>query len=94
MYLRECANTLILLFNLYTQFVTNKIVGIAQGLAADGMSKPFNLRRAADKFLFGLLFLNNGILSVLSKMGAITKRDEVDPPDADPPGLPTLRLGL
>ena len=73
----------------YTQFVTNKIVGIAQGLAADGMSQPFNLRRAADKFLFGLLFLNNGILSVLSKMGVITKRDEVDP-DADPP----LRLGL
>ena len=81
------------LHHLYTQFVTNKIVGIAQGLAADGMSQPFNLRRAADKFLFGLLFLNNGILSVLSKMGAITKRDEVDP-DADPPGLPTLRLGL
>lgn len=64
-------------------------MGIAQGLAADGMSQPFNLRRAADKFLFGLLFLNNGILSVLSKMGVITKRDEVDP-DADPP----LRLGL
>ncbi|KAL9178487.1 hypothetical protein ACHAXT_001825 [Thalassiosira profunda] len=55
-------------------------VGIAQGLG-DG---PFNARKAADKLLFGILFLNNGILSQLAKMGVIQKRDEVDP-DADPP---------
>lgn len=60
-------------------------VGIAQGLI-DGPMMPFNIRRAADKFLFGLLFLNNGVLSQLSKMGIIKKRDEEnDDPDADPP---------
>ena len=57
-------------------------VGIAQGLA--DTTGPFNVRRAADKLLFGLLFVNNGVLSQLSKMGIISKRDEVDP-DADPP---------
>ena len=61
-------------------------VGIAQGLS-DG--QVFNVRRAADKLLFGLLFLNNGVLSQLSKMGVIKRRDEEDP-DADPP----LRIGL
>ena len=60
-------------------------MGIAQGLI-DGPSSPFNVRRAADKLLFGLLFLNNGVLSQLSKMGIIKKRDEEnDDPDADPP---------
>ncbi len=34
-------------------------VGISQGFV-EGV--PFNLRRAADKFLFGLIFLNNGVL--------------------------------
>ena len=65
---------------------SNDSVGIAQGLSDVG---PFNVGRAADKFLFGLLFLNNGVLSQLTKMGIIKKRDEVDP-DADPP----LRIGL
>lgn len=58
-------------------------MGIAQGLS-DGPGNPFNLRRSADKFLFGMLFLNNGVLSQLSKMGMIEDRSEVDP-DADPP---------
>jgi len=58
-------------------------VGIAQGLS-DGPTSPFNIRRAADKFLFAILFLNNGMLSLLSKMGIIQARDHVDP-DADPP---------
>eukprot|EP00985_Skeletonema_marinoi_P000226 scaffold60_cov137-Skeletonema_marinoi.AAC.25 len=61
-------------------------VGISQGFAG-GM--PFNLRRAADKFLFGLLFLNNGVLTQLTKMGLIKDRDEIDP-DAEP----ILRIGL
>ena len=54
-----------------------------------GPTTPFNMRRAADKFLFGLLFLNNGVLSLLSKMGVIKKRDVIDP-DADPP----IRIGF
>ena len=54
-----------------------------------GPTTPFNMRRAADKFLFGLLFLNNGVLSLLSKMGIIKKRDVIDP-DADPP----IRIGF
>lgn len=58
-------------------------VGIAQGLA-DGPAQPFNIRRAADKFLFAVPFLNNGILGCLTKMGVIERRDEEDP-DADPP---------
>ena len=62
------------------------IVGISQGFA-EGI--PFNLRRAADKFLFGTLFLNNGVLTQLSKMGWIKDREAIDP-DADPP----LRIGL
>ena len=65
------------------------IVGIAQGLMDIGPTTPFNMRRAADKFLFGLLFLNNGVLSLLSKMGIIKKRDVIDP-DADPP----IRIGF
>jgi len=56
-------------------------VGISQGFV-EGV--PFNLRRAADKFLFGLIFLNNGVLMQLTKMGWIKSRDEIDP-DADPP---------
>lgn len=62
------------------------IVGISQGFAG---GVPFNLRRAADKFLFGILFLNNGVLTQLTKMGWIKDREESDP-DADPP----LRIGL
>jgi len=61
-------------------------VGISQGFAG---GIPFNLRRAADKFLFGLLFLNNGVLTQLTKMGLIKDRDEIDP-DAEP----ILRIGL
>jgi hypothetical protein len=56
-------------------------VGISQGFVE---GEPFNLRRAADKFLFGLIFLNNGVLMKLTKMGWIKSRDEIDP-DADPP---------
>ena len=56
-------------------------VGVSQGFV-EGV--PFNLRRAADKFLFGLIFLNNGVLMQLTKMGWIKSRDEIDP-DADPP---------
>ena len=66
--------------------ILNDVVGISQGFAG-GM--PFNLRRAADKFLFGLLFLNNGVLTQLTKMGLIKDRDEIDP-DAEP----ILRIGL
>ena len=62
------------------------IVGISQGFSG---GKPFNVRRAADKFLFGFLFLNNGMLMQLTKMGWIKDRDEIDP-DADPP----LRIAL
>ena len=58
-------------------------VGLAQGLS-DSPASPFNIRRAADKLLFGVLFLNNGILSKLAKMGWIKRRDEIDP-DVDPP---------
>lgn len=58
-------------------------MGIAQGLI-DGPTMPFNIRRAADKFLFGFFFLNNGVVSLLLKMGIISRRDE-DDPDADPP---------
>jgi len=58
-------------------------VGIAQGLI-DFPTMPFNIRRAADKILFGLIFLNNGVVSQLSKMGIIKKRYDMDP-DADPP---------
>eukprot|EP00577_Skeletonema_sp_RCC1716_P012515 CAMPEP_0113417316 /NCGR_PEP_ID=MMETSP0013_2-20120614/25584_1 /TAXON_ID=2843 ORGANISM="Skeletonema costatum, Strain 1716" /NCGR_SAMPLE_ID=MMETSP0013_2 /ASSEMBLY_ACC=CAM_ASM_000158 /LENGTH=402 /DNA_ID=CAMNT_0000304429 /DNA_START=153 /DNA_END=1361 /DNA_ORIENTATION=+ /assembly_acc=CAM_ASM_000158 len=61
-------------------------VGISQGFAG---GIPFNLRRAADKFLFGLLFLNNGVLTQLTRMGLIKDRDEIDP-DAEP----ILRIGL
>mmetsp|Transcript_19947 Transcript_19947/g.30042 ORF Transcript_19947/g.30042 Transcript_19947/m.30042 type:complete len:135 (+) Transcript_19947:378-782(+) len=61
-------------------------VGISQGFVG---GIPFNLRRAADKFLFGLLFLNNGVLTQLTKMGLIKDRDEIDP-DAEP----ILRIGL
>lgn len=63
-------------------------VGLAQGMA-DGPTAPFNFRRTIDRFLFGALFLNNGLLSQLSKMGIIARRDRVDP-EAGPP----LRLGL
>ena len=59
-------------------------MGIAQGMI-DGPMMPFNIRRAADKFLFGLLFLNNGILPQLSRMVMVRKREEEDDPDADPP---------
>jgi hypothetical protein len=69
-----------------TFVVVNDTVGISQGFVA---GIPFNLRRAADKFLFGLLFLNNGILMQLTKMGWIKDRDEIDS-DADPP----LHIGL
>jgi len=56
----------------------------------DGPTMPFNIRRAADELLLGLLFLNNGILSSqLSKRGIVKKRDKEDP-DAAPP----LRIGL
>ena len=64
-------------------------VGIAQGLVNSSQTNPFDIKRAADKFLFGLLFLNNGMLSLLSKMGIISKRDE--PIDADDP---PLRIGF
>ena len=64
-------------------------VGIAQGLVNSTPTNPFDIKRAADKFLFGLLFLNNGMLSLLSKMGVISKRDE--PIDADDP---PLRIGF
>ena len=63
-------------------------VGLAQG-TADGPTAPFNVRRTIDRLLFGALFLNNGLLSQLSKMGIIARRDRVDP-EAGPP----LRLGL
>lgn len=53
-------------------------VGMAQG-AQDG----FNIRRAGDKLLFALLFLNNGIISALRKTGLV-KREEQDS-DGDPP---------
>mmetsp|Transcript_41905 Transcript_41905/g.73556 ORF Transcript_41905/g.73556 Transcript_41905/m.73556 type:complete len:229 (-) Transcript_41905:645-1331(-) len=63
--------------------------GIAQEMD-DGPTMPFNIRRAADELLLGLLFLNNGILSSqLSKRGIVKKRDKEDP-DAAPP----LRIGL
>mmetsp|Transcript_7442 Transcript_7442/g.10846 ORF Transcript_7442/g.10846 Transcript_7442/m.10846 type:complete len:364 (-) Transcript_7442:144-1235(-) len=61
-------------------------VGISQGFSG---GIPFNPRRAADKFLFGLLFINNGVLMQLTKMGWIKDRDEIDP-NADPP----LRIAL
>ena len=56
-------------------------VGIAKGMADPG---PFNIRRAFYRLLFGLPFLNNGILSQLSNMGVIARRDP-DDPEADPP---------
>ena len=67
------ASTNILLFFVYS------VVGIAQGLNNASLDIPFNIRRAFDKFLFALLFLNNGILSQLSKMNVIQQRDAKDP---------------
>ena len=64
-------------------------VGIAQGLVNSTPTNPFDIKRAADKLLFGILFLNNGILSLLTKMGIISKGDE--PIDADDP---PLRIGF
>lgn len=63
-------------------------MGIAKGMAG-AQAGPFNIRRAIDRLLFGLLFLNNGILSQLTKMGVIERRDTEDP-EADPP----LRISL
>ena len=64
-------------------------VGIAQGLVNSTPTNPFDIKRAADKFLFGVLFFNNGVLSLLSKIGMISKRDE--PIDSD---NPPLRIGF
>jgi len=64
-------------------------VGIAQGLVNSTPTNPFDIKRAADKLLFGILFLNNGVLSLLSKMGVISKRDK--PIDADDP---PIRIGF
>ena len=64
---------IILLFFVYS------VVGIAQGLNNASLDIPFSIRRAFDKFLFALLFLNNGILSQLSKMIIIQQRDAKDP---------------
>eukprot|EP00956_Cyclotella_meneghiniana_P014545 scaffold21821_cov57-Cyclotella_meneghiniana.AAC.1 len=63
-------------------------VGIAQGLDF-GQGGEFNIRRAADKFLFGVLFLNNGVISILRKMGLVKKGDDKSVDD-DPP----LRINL
>jgi hypothetical protein len=60
-------------------------VGIAQGFGIG----DFNIRRAADKLLFAALFLNNGVVSQLRKMGFVRKEDPNDP-DVDPP----LRVSL
>lgn len=54
-------------------------MGIAQGLINVSPAAPFNIRRAFDKFLFAALFLNNGVLSLLSKMNIIQERDTKDP---------------
>jgi hypothetical protein len=75
---------LTLFFNL-----TLQTVGIVQGFMNSTPATPFDIKRAADKLLFGILFLNNGVLSLLSKMGIISKRDE--PIDADDP---PLRIGF
>jgi len=64
-------------------------VGIAQGLVNSSPMNPFDIKRAADKLLFGILFLNNGILSLLTNLGFISKRDE--PIDSD---NPPLRIGF
>lgn len=61
-------------------------VGMAQGYGQG----EFNLRRAADKFLFGALFLNNGIISILRKMGLMKKGD----PGSDSAEDPPLRINL
>jgi len=58
-------------------------VGISQGLGG-AMAGTFSVRRAADKLLFGIVFLNNGLLSLLSRVGVIENREVTDP-DADPP---------
>lgn len=60
-------------------------VGIAQGFG----NGDFNIRRAADKLLFAALFLNNGVISQLRKLG-LMKKEDLDDPDADPP----LRVSL
>jgi hypothetical protein len=54
-------------------------VGVAQGLISVSPAVPFNIRRAFDKLLFAVLFLNNGVLSQLSKMNIIKRRDTKDP---------------
>lgn len=59
-------------------------VGIAQGFG----EAEFSLRRAADKLLFAALFLNNGIISQLRKLGLMKKEDNDS--DQDPP----LRVNL
>lgn len=59
-------------------------VGTVQGFRHG----TFNLRRAADKFLFAVLFLNNGIISLLRKMGYMKKTE--DGTEGDPP----LRVSL
>ncbi|KAL3788527.1 hypothetical protein HJC23_006565 [Cyclotella cryptica] len=59
-------------------------VGTAQGFS-HGI---FNVRRAADKFLFASLFFNNGIISLLRKMGCMKKTDD------DPEGEHPLRISL
>jgi len=46
-------------------------VGISQGCSTG----PFSIRQAADKLFFGILFVNNAVLSQLTKMGIISKRD-------------------
>ena len=52
--------------------------GVAQGFG----DNVFNVRRAGDKLLFAVLFLDNGLVSELRKLGVMKKEEE---PDADPP---------
>ena len=59
-------------------------VGAAQGFGRGG----FSIRRAADKLLFAALFLNNGIISHLRKIGMMKTDDSNS--DGDPP----LRVNL
>lgn len=53
-------------------------LGLAQGFGGG----EWNVRRASDKLLFAILFLNNGIISQLRKMGLMKKSndDSEDPP--------------
>jgi hypothetical protein len=59
-------------------------VGIAQGFG----NGDFNVRRAADKLLFAVLFLNNGIISILQNMSLMQREN----PDSG--GEPPLRVNL